>query len=38
METPGTGRCVYQFIANAINAACAATIAKADVPQRRTAA
>ena len=38
MEAPGTGRCVYQFIANAINAACAATIAKADVPQRQTAA
>ena len=26
-ETPGTGRCVYQFIASAISAACAATIA-----------
>ena len=23
--TPGTGRCVYQFIANAISAACAAS-------------
>ena len=37
-ETPGTGRWVYQFIANAISAACAATIAKAEAPQRRTAA
>src|SRR4029450_12994626 len=37
-ETPGTGRWVYQFNANAINAACAAAIAKADAPQRRTAA
>ena len=27
-ETPGTGRCVYQFNANAISAACAAAIAK----------
>ena len=37
-ETPGTGRWVYQFIASAINAACAATIAKAEALQRRMAA
>ncbi|TMJ80970.1 MAG: hypothetical protein E6G78_20175 [Alphaproteobacteria bacterium] len=37
-DTPGTGRWVYQFIANAISATCAAAIAKADAPQRRTAA
>src|SRR5947208_15851969 len=37
-ETPGTGRWVYQLIANAISAACAAAIAKADAPQRRTPA
>src|SRR5205814_8690991 len=37
-DTPGTGRWVYQFIANAISAACAAAIAKADAPQRRTPA
>ena len=35
-ETPGTGRCVYQFKASAIRAACATTIAVADAPQRRT--
>jgi len=37
-EAPGTGRWVYQFIVNAISAACAATIAKAETPQRRTPA
>ena len=37
-ETPGTGRWVYQLIANAISAACAAAIAKAEAPQRRTTA
>src|SRR2546430_1235787 len=37
-DTPGTGRWVYQLIANAISAACAATIAKAEAPQRRAAA
>src|ERR1044071_3321202 len=34
----GTGRWVYQFSPNAISAACAAAIVKADAPQRRTAA
>src|SRR3954453_21307066 len=37
-ETPGTGRCVYQFKASAMSAACAAAIVKAEAPQRRTAA
>src|SRR6266850_4602144 len=37
-ETPGTGRWTYQLIANATSAACAATIAIADAPQRRTPA
>ena len=37
-ETPGSGRWVYQFIASAISAACAATIANAETPQRRTTA
>src|SRR5260370_41250449 len=37
-ETPGTGRWVYQFNANAISAACAAAIVKAEAPQRRTPA
>ena len=35
---PGVGRCVYQFMNSAISAACAATIAMLDVPQRRTPA
>ena len=36
--TPGVGRWVYQFMANAISAACAPTIAVAEIPQRRTTA
>ena len=33
-DTPGVGRCACQLIASAISAACAATIASADTPQR----
>ena len=34
--TPGVGRWLYQAIASAISAAWAATIAVAEVPQRKT--
>ena len=38
IATPGSGRWVYQFMASTISAACAATIATAETPQRRSTA
>jgi len=38
IATPGSGRCVYQFIASTISAACTVMIAIAETPQRRNTA